>query len=76
MLQTLGFKKYSLVGWSDGGIVSLIAAAKYPEEVQKLVVWGSASYVIAEEIEIYESKIKKTVHFQKKFKYFFRIEID
>lgn len=51
----MGFKKYSLIGWSDGGISSMIAAAKYPDEVQKLVVWGSSAYVLPEEIEIYES---------------------
>lgn len=55
-LQKLGFKKYSLLGWSDGGISSLIAAAKYPDEVEKLVVWGSNAYVLPEEIETFESK--------------------
>lgn len=55
-MQKLGFKKYSLLGWSDGGISSMIAAAKYPDEVEKLVVWGSNAYVLPEEIETYESK--------------------
>lgn len=36
----------------------MITAAKYPEEVEKLVVWGSNAYVLPEEIEIYESKRK------------------
>lgn len=44
------------MGWSDGGVSSLITAAKYPNEVRKLVVWGSNAYVVPEEIEIYESK--------------------
>lgn len=34
----------------------MILAAKYPDTVSKLVVWGSNSYVIKEEIDSYESK--------------------
>ena len=29
MMKTLGYKKFSLLGWSDGGITALIAAARY-----------------------------------------------
>ncbi|CAH1779411.1 unnamed protein product [Owenia fusiformis] len=36
MLQTLGNKRYSLLGWSDGGITAMILAAKYPNNVNKL----------------------------------------
>lgn len=56
LLQQIGFTKFSLLGWSDGGISSLILSAKYPESVEKLVVWGANSYVTPEEIQIYESK--------------------
>lgn len=56
LLKILGYKKFSLVGWSDGGISSMITAVKYPDEVQKLIVWGSNAYVLPEEIEIYESE--------------------
>lgn len=55
MLQKIGTNKFSLLGWSDGGISSLILAAKYPESVEKLVVWGSNAYVTPEEIQTYES---------------------
>lgn len=49
-------KKYSLVGWSDGGITSMILAADRPQAVDKLVVWGSNSYVLPKELLIYEGE--------------------
>lgn len=46
--------KYSLLGWSDGGITALIAASKAVDQVDKLVVWGSNAYVTEKDIELYE----------------------
>lgn len=57
MFQTLGISKYSLLGWSDGGITSLIIAAKNAQAVQKLVVWGANAFVSAEDAAIYVGKI-------------------
>ena len=37
----LGFSKYSVLGWSDGGIVGLILTGEQQEAVEKLVVFGS-----------------------------------
>lgn len=54
-LQKIGLNEFSLLGWSDGGISSLILAAKYPNNVKKLVIWGASAYVTPEEIQIYES---------------------
>ncbi|CAG2121518.1 unnamed protein product, partial [Medioppia subpectinata] len=42
-----GVDKYSLLGWSDGGITSLIIAAANPLSVQKLVVFGANAYLTA-----------------------------
>ncbi|XP_067006287.2 valacyclovir hydrolase [Anabrus simplex] len=53
LMQALDIPKYSLLGWSNGGIASMIAAAKYPDRVKKLVVWGSNSYVTKPEIMLY-----------------------
>ena len=70
-MKTLGYNKFSLLGWSDGGITSLILAAKYPENIRKLIVTGSNAYITPEEMEIYESngvyiilneKIKSNIH--------------
>jgi len=44
-------KKYSLLGWSDGGITALIMAAGYPDRVQNLVIWGACSFVTQEDID-------------------------
>ncbi|XP_014219196.1 valacyclovir hydrolase-like [Copidosoma floridanum] len=54
LMKTLGYEKFSLVGWSDGGITALIIAAQYPENVQKIVVFGANSYMAPSEIETYE----------------------
>ncbi|XP_040156889.1 valacyclovir hydrolase [Anopheles arabiensis] len=54
LMQKLGFQRYSVVGWSDGGITGLVLAAKQPERVEKLVVWGSNSYISDTEANIYE----------------------
>ncbi|EPY87837.1 valacyclovir hydrolase-like protein [Camelus ferus] len=51
---TLQFKKVSLLGWSDGGITALIAAAKYPSYINKVMVWGANAYVTDEDKAIYE----------------------
>ncbi|KAJ8960632.1 hypothetical protein NQ318_013924 [Aromia moschata] len=53
-MKQLGVQCFSLLGWSDGGISSMILAAKYPEVVEKLVIWGANSYVLPEEIKSYE----------------------
>lgn len=34
----------------------MIAAAKYHEEIEKLVIWGCSSYILPEEVDTYESK--------------------
>lgn len=56
LMTALGFTKFSALGWSDGGITCMLLAATYPEMVDRLVIWGSNSYILPEELEIYESK--------------------
>ncbi|XP_063056723.1 valacyclovir hydrolase [Engraulis encrasicolus] len=55
LMQTLGFGRFSLLGWSDGGITALIAAALSPASMRKMVVWGSNAYVSQEDLDIYNS---------------------
>ena len=52
--QTLKFKKVSLLGWSDGGITALTAAARYPSYVSKMVIWGANAYVTDQDERIYQ----------------------
>ena len=56
VMEKLGFRKFSVLGWSDGGVSGIILAARFPERVQKLVVWGSNAYVSETDIEL----VKKT----------------
>ena len=54
LMQALSFKKFSVLGWSDGGVSVIILAALFPESVQKLVVWGSNTYVTKDDINLFE----------------------
>ncbi|XP_040840019.1 valacyclovir hydrolase-like [Ochotona curzoniae] len=54
LMKTLQFKKVSLLGWSDGGITALVAAARYPSYIRKMVIWGANAYVTDEDARIYE----------------------
>jgi len=50
-MQALGFKTFSLMGWSNGGTTAMLAAIAYPELIRKLVIWGTRSYIAKEDIE-------------------------
>ncbi|XP_060228600.1 valacyclovir hydrolase isoform X2 [Meriones unguiculatus] len=54
LMKALQFKQISLLGWSDGGITALIAAAKYPSYIRKMVIWGANAYVTEEDSRIYQ----------------------
>jgi pimeloyl-ACP methyl ester carboxylesterase len=41
LMDYLNIKKASIVGWSDGGIIGLIIAIKYPERINKLFTFGA-----------------------------------
>ncbi|KAG9479311.1 hypothetical protein GDO78_012793, partial [Eleutherodactylus coqui] len=55
LMQALNFKRFSMLGWSDGGITALIAAGSYPSLINKLVVWGANAYVTAEDLTLYNA---------------------
>ncbi|KAM8745228.1 valacyclovir hydrolase [Acanthopagrus schlegelii] len=55
LMKSLGFGKFSLLGWSDGGITALIAAAKNPNLISKMVVWGSNAFVSPDDLTLYEA---------------------
>ncbi|KAM9665822.1 valacyclovir hydrolase isoform 2-T2 [Trichechus inunguis] len=57
LMKTLKFPKVSLLGWSDGGITALIAAAKYQSYISKMVIWGANAYVTSEDEVIYQGNI-------------------
>ncbi|XP_075682803.1 serine hydrolase BPHL isoform X4 [Rhinoderma darwinii] len=55
LMQAMNFKRFSLLGWSDGGITALIAAGSYPSLINKLVVWGANAYVTEEDLDLYNA---------------------
>ncbi|XP_068092918.1 valacyclovir hydrolase isoform X2 [Hyperolius riggenbachi] len=55
LMQALEFQKFSLLGWSDGGITALIAAGTYPSLINKLVIWGANAYVTEEDLQMYDA---------------------
>lgn len=44
-------EQYSLVGWSDGAITSLIMAALFPERVSKIVCFAGNAYYTKDEVD-------------------------
>lgn len=56
LMAKLNLPKYSLLGWSDGGISSMILAAQNPDKVESLVIWGSNSYILPDELKMFQSK--------------------
>lgn len=54
LMKVLGHSKYSLLGWSDGGITAMILVAAHPKSIHHLVVWGANATVTAKDIELYE----------------------
>lgn len=55
LMKALGFGKFSLLGWSDGGITALIAAARNPDLISRMVVWGSNAFVSQHDLELYDA---------------------
>ncbi|KAM6922038.1 valacyclovir hydrolase [Xenentodon cancila] len=53
LMKMLGFSKFSLLGWSDGGITALIAAARNPDLINKLIVWGANAFVSKDDLKLY-----------------------
>ncbi|XP_074473511.1 valacyclovir hydrolase-like [Sebastes fasciatus] len=51
LMKALGFSKFSVMGWSAGGTVALIAAAKNPDLIKQLVVCGAKIQVFEKDNE-------------------------
>jgi len=52
----LNYTHYSLFGWSMGGAVAILLAAKYPERIRKLIICSTHCYFTQSEIDLYRSK--------------------
>eukprot|EP00164_Ancoracysta_twista_P009595 GFYU01014256.1.p1 GENE.GFYU01014256.1~~GFYU01014256.1.p1 ORF type:complete len:321 (+),score=48.65 GFYU01014256.1:45-1007(+) len=51
LMESMGYSKYVLLGWSDGANASVLHAAKYPAHVTTLVMWGGNSFVTQEDVD-------------------------
>ena len=54
VMQKLGYSEFSVLGWCDGGVCAIIAAARYPQLVKNLVVWGSIAYISKDDVDLVE----------------------
>ncbi|XP_061395652.1 valacyclovir hydrolase-like [Musca vetustissima] len=54
LMKSLNKSTFSIIGWSAGGTTGLIAANRYPEMVEKLVIWGSGAYMSRSELQLYD----------------------
>lgn len=63
LMDKLGFQKFSILGWSNGGTTALHIAADYPSRVEKIVTWCAAVYVDEQNLFYTKSKLLTDVHY-------------
>ncbi|KAH8243605.1 hypothetical protein KR032_008762 [Drosophila birchii] len=51
LMRALDRPKFSILGWSDGGITALIVAGRHTEAVDRLAIWGAGAYLNADEVK-------------------------
>jgi valacyclovir hydrolase len=55
LMSALGHERFNILGWSDGANIATIMAARHPEKVARLVVFGGQSFLTAEEIAAFNA---------------------
>jgi valacyclovir hydrolase len=55
LMSGLGHRSFAIMGWSDGANIATIMAARQPERVEKLVLFGGQSLLTAEEITAFNA---------------------
>lgn len=55
LMMALGYEKFAVLGWSDGANSGTIMAIRYPERVEKLVLWGGNSFLSLEELHAFQA---------------------
>lgn len=66
------------MGWSGGGCSALLFAIKYPQLIDKLVVWGAVSHVTQDDARLYKCKFftylfELNQFYKNSFRHFLRI---
>ncbi|XP_071492556.1 valacyclovir hydrolase-like [Diadema antillarum] len=54
-MPTLGYSRFSILGWCAGGISALLLAATYPDDVNKVVTWGAFAYMTDTLVDTFEA---------------------
>uniref|UniRef100_A0A0A9Z804 Valacyclovir hydrolase n=4 Tax=Lygus hesperus TaxID=30085 RepID=A0A0A9Z804_LYGHE len=67
LMEVLKIEKYSMLGWSDGGISAMIQAAATPDRVKKLVIWGANAHITDKDMKLYEG-IRDTAKWSEKMR--------
>ncbi|EDV25369.1 Valacyclovir hydrolase [Trichoplax sp. H2] len=55
IMQQLGYKRYSVLGWCDGGVSAMLLAANYPDNVKKLILLGCRAFISEEDQNRYRN---------------------
>lgn len=55
LMTALRLDQFSIAGWSDGANIGVLMAARCPERISRLVIWGGNSYLSAEEIFAFQA---------------------
>lgn len=50
-MDKLGYRLYSVLGWSDGAKIALLLAIQHQARVEKLIIWGVVPYASAYDIK-------------------------
>jgi len=54
LMDALGIKVFSVLGWSYGGMAALVLASLYPDSVRTLTVWGAKVRNTEEDIKLHQ----------------------
>lgn len=56
LMEALGCKRYSVMGWSGGGVSGMHLTAQRSQVVRKLVTWGAPAIISQHLADVIESK--------------------
>jgi len=54
LMESLGIPRYSVLGWSDGGICGIILTATERVAVENFILWGSNAFVSDDDMKMIE----------------------
>ncbi|XP_064599021.1 valacyclovir hydrolase-like isoform X2 [Liolophura sinensis] len=56
LMKMMRAKKFDVLGYEDGGTVAVKLAARFPEFVNKLVVWGTSAFITEHDLSLTSNK--------------------